>query len=105
MDEERIAMFKEVLKVDPNDPVVYFGLGQEYMHSSMHGEAAEAFQSAVRLNPNYSAAYRYLGESLEKSGQSQKAKEVYEKGIPIAEKQGDLEASKAMKAFLKRVQS
>ena len=103
MDESRIAMFKEVLQTDPNDPMVYFGLGQEYMRQGSFAEAIEAFENAVRLNPQYSAAYRSLGECLEKTGQGPKAKEAYEKGIPIAEKLGDLEAAKAMKAFLKRL--
>ena len=105
MDKSRIEMFKDVIKMDPSDPVVWFGLGQEYMHVALYSEAVEAFESALRLNPNYSAAYRFLGECFEKSGQPQKAKEIYEKGIPIAEKQRDLEAAKAMMAFLKRVQA
>ena len=96
-------MFKEVLKSDPNDPMVYFGLGQEYMREGKLIEAIEAFENAVRLNPYYSAAYRFLGESLERMDQPSKAKAIYEKGIPIADKQGDLEAAKAMKVFLKRV--
>ena len=96
-------MFEEVLKMDPNDPMVYFGLGQEYMRGSKWTEASEAFGNAVRLNPKYSAAYRYLGECLEKSGNPQSAKEIYQKGIPIAEQQGDLEAAKAMKVFLARL--
>ncbi len=103
MDKSRIAMFQEILKMDPNDPVVYFGLGQEYMQGGVYPEAIVAFANAVRCNPNYSAAYRFLGECFEKSNQPHQAKEVYAKGIPIAEAQGDLEAARAMTVFLKRV--
>ena len=105
MDESRIAMFKEVLKDDPNDPLLYFGLGQEYMGGEQFAQAIESFENAVRLHPDYSAAYRYLGECLEKAGDQQRAREVYEVGIPVAEKHGDLEAAKAMRAFLKRVKA
>ena len=96
-------MFLEVLSMDPDDPMVYFGLGQEYMKGGVYIKAVEAFGNAVRCNPNYSAAYRFLGECFEKAQQPQQAKEVYEKGIPIAQAQGDLEAAKAMTAFLRRV--
>lgn len=104
MDQARIDMFKEVLKMDANDPMVHFGLGQEYLRGGHYPEAIEAFENAIRLNAGYSAAYRFMGECLEKSGQGPKAAEIYAKGIPIAEKQGDLEAAKAMRAFLKRLE-
>ncbi len=98
-------MFKEIIRTDPNDPLLYFGLGQEYFSGGKFGDAARAFENAVRLNPNYSAAYRYYGESLEKAGRLKQAEEIYKKGITVAGQQGDLEAGKAMQAFLKRVQS
>lgn len=96
-------MFLEVLAMDPNDPMVHFGLGQEYMKAGVFPKAIEAFAAAVRCNAHYSAAYRFLGECYEKAQQPLEAKATYEKGIPIAQAQGDLEAAKAMSVFLKRV--
>ena len=90
MSEERIRQFEEVLAMDPDDPVVRYGLGQLLADADRHGEAVPHLREAVRLKPDYSACYHLLGLCLEKTGDPAVAREVYEKGTEVAREQGDL---------------
>lgn len=104
MSESRIEQFKEVLALDPNDEVVHYGLGEEYLKAGMHEEAVQEFEAVIRLRPEYTAAYRELGKALEKTGRIDEAKEAYRKGIEIGQRTGDLQTKKEMEVFLKRLE-
>jgi len=99
----RIEQFQELIKADPNDDFLYYGLGLEYFKAERYQEAVEAFKTVIRLKPDYSAAYRELGKALARVGQLEEAKKVYEEGMEVAEKKGDLQTKKEMKVFLDRL--
>src|SRR6266545_3918156 len=65
---DRIAEFKEVAELMPDDPVVRFGLAGAYLDAGLADDAVAEYRQAVRLKPDYSAAYRGLGRALEKAG-------------------------------------
>jgi uncharacterized protein HemY len=100
---DRIEQFKEVIKTDPNDETLHYGLGIECCKADRYAEAVEAFRTAIRLKPDYSAAYRELGKALTKIGQTEEARKIYEEGIVVAEKKGDLQTKKEMQVFLNRL--
>jgi predicted Zn-dependent protease len=97
-EQDRIAEFKEVRDLMPEDPVVRFGLGGAYL------DAGQA-ESAVRLKPDYSAAYRGLGRSLERAGQLDEAKAAYARGLEVATRNGDLQTKKEIEVFLRRLEA
>ena len=103
MDQTRMEMFKKVIDMDPNDPLMHYGLGLEYAKADMHAEAAASLKKALEFKDDYSAAYRELGKALTALGQTDEAVPVYEKGIPIAENNGDIQTAKEMRIFLKRI--
>ena len=96
-------MYKKVLKIDPVDPVMHFGLGLEYMKYEQYQEAEPCFRKAIEFKEDYSAAYRELGKALTALEREDEAMPVYEKGIPIAEANGDIQTGKEMTVFLNRI--
>ena len=75
MEEEksRLEQFRELAELDPDDPVVHYGLGVECLKAKLYDEAVRAFRRAIALKPDYSAGYRELGKALEGAGQLQEA--------------------------------
>jgi len=77
---DRIAEFKEVAELMPDDPVVRFGLAGAYLDAGKPENAADAYREATRLKPDYSAAHRRLGRALERAGQIAEARVAYQQG-------------------------
>jgi Tfp pilus assembly protein PilF len=104
-ERDRIAEFKEVLELMPDDPVVRFGLAGAYREAGEPESAVAEYREAIRLKPDYSAAYRGLGRCLERTGHVDEAKAVYRKGCDIAAQNGDLQTKKEIEVFLRRLET
>ena len=72
MANPKIEQFKKVLKMDPNDETVWFGLGKAYMGDENWEEAISAWEGCLKVKPTYSAAIYGLAQSLQKTGQIEK---------------------------------
>ncbi len=90
MPDPKIEKFKKVLKMDPNDETLWFGLGKAYMGDENWEEAIPALESCIKVKPTYSAAIFALAQSLKKNNQPDKCREVCAQGIEIATTNGDL---------------
>ena len=101
--KDRIAEFKEVAEMLPDDPVVRFGLAGAYLDAGQAEAAVAEYTATVRLKPDYSAAYRGLGRALERAGRTVEAKAAYEKGLEVAASTGDLQTKKEIEVFLRRI--
>ena len=102
--QDRIAEFKEVVELMPDDPVVRFGLAGAYLDAGEPEPAVVEYQEAIRLKPDYSAAHRGLGRALERAGRITEAKAAYAKGLEVASRTGDLQTKKEMEVFLRRLE-
>jgi Flp pilus assembly protein TadD len=102
-EEDRIAEFREVLELMPEDPVVRFGLAGAYLDAGQPENAVTEYQEAIRLKPDYSAAYRGLGRSLERAGRLDEARAAYTRGLDVATQNGDLQTKKELEVFLRRL--
>ena len=102
--EEKIAQFKEVADLMPDDPVVRLGLGTAYLEAAQAEDAVREFRETIRLKPDYTAAHRGLGRALEKAGKPEEAKAAYRKGIEVGHTTGDLQTIKEMEVFLRRLE-
>ena len=80
-----------------------FGLGLACLETAPI-DAAEHLRRAVALDPAYSAAWKALGRALHANGELTAAAQAYQQGIDVAERQGDVQAAKEMRVFLKRVE-
>jgi len=102
---DRIAEFKEVAELMPDDPVVRFGLAGAYLEAGQAESAVAEYEEAIRLKPDYSAAHRGLGRALERAGRREEARAAYRKGLEIAEGTGDLQTKKEIEVFLRRLEA
>lgn len=101
---EKVAQFKEVADLFPDDPVARFGLAQAYLEAGQAEHAVGEFKETLRLKPDYTAAHRGLGRALEKAGRTEEAVAAYRTGIAVALQTGDLQTKKEMEVFLKRLE-
>lgn len=101
--QEKIARLEALVALDPDDYLGYFLLGKLYLDTDQYVRAAETLEKCVALKPDYSAAWRFCGDSWRKAGDLAKARATYERGIVVAEANGDLQTVKEMKAFLLRL--
>jgi len=102
---DRIAEFKEVAELMPDDPVVRFGLAGAYLDAGKAESAVREYQETIRLKPDYSAAHRGLGRALERAGRREEARAAYAKGLEVATQTGDLQTKKEIEVFLRRLDS
>ena len=103
-DDDRIAEFKEVLDIMPDDPVVRIGLAAAYLEAGQADNAVVEYRETIRLKPDYSAAYRGLGRALERAGQPAEAIAAYQQGREVATRNGDLQTVKEIDVFLRRLE-
>ena len=94
MANPKIEQFKKVLAIDPNDEVMWFGLGRAYMDEGNFDEAARAMKECVKVKPTYSAAYYTLAQALHKLGRIEECRTVCDEGIEVSTKNGDAMVTK-----------
>ena len=82
-DPDRIAEFKEVAELMPDDPVVRFGLAGASLAAGQAESAVVEYEEAIGLKPGYSAAHRGLGRALERAGRREQARAAYRKGARV----------------------
>ena len=104
-ESDRIAEFREVAELMPDDPVVRFGLAGAYLNAGQAEEAAAEYRATIRLKPDYSAAHRGLGRALERAGRREEAIAAYRRGLDVARETGDLQTGKEIAVFLRRLEA
>ena len=99
MPNARIEPLKQVLAIDPQDEVAWFGLGKAYMEDGNFEEAAKALTQCITVKPGYSAAYFALAQSLHNLGRSQECRSVCATGIEVSTKHGDAMVTKNLQVL------
>jgi tetratricopeptide (TPR) repeat protein len=78
-------------------------LGQTLAGAGDHAAAITEFERALDFDARYSAAWKFLGRALLDAGRRDDAANAWRQGIAAAEAQGDVQAAKQMRVFVKRV--
>ena len=104
-EADRIAEFKEVADLMPDDPVVRFGLAAAYLEAGQAEHAVREYEEAIRLKPDYSAAHRGLGRALERAGRCGEALAAYRRGLEVAARTGDLQTKKEIEVLVRRLET
>ncbi|RMH06133.1 MAG: tetratricopeptide repeat protein [Nitrospirae bacterium] len=86
----KIAQFKKVLELDPQDETLWFGLGKAYMDEERWQAAIEALETCIRIKPTYSAAYYALAQAYYRNQDLSQCREICQRGREIAMTNGDL---------------
>ncbi len=99
----QIDTFKSLLKKGNDNELLRYSLGRAYVKESDFAQAIIHLQKAVEFNPSFSAAWKLYAKALVANKQDNEAIIAYEKGIRVAEENGDMQAAKEMRVFLKRL--
>jgi aminomethyltransferase len=92
----KVAIFEQVLEIDTEDEVANFGMGSARIDEGDFATAIAHLEIVVRNNDTYSAAYELLARALRGAGRTDDTRAALEKGIAVAESNGDLMPLKAM---------
>ena len=90
MANPKIEQFQKILKMDPKDETMWFGLGKAYMGDEQWDEAIAALEQCLTVKPAYSAALLALAQSLKRHGDQDRCRTVCDEGINVATANGDL---------------
>ncbi len=103
MNSDAIAKFERLLDAGRNGVLLRFSLGSEYLKIGDSPTAVKHLEQAVALDPKFSAAWKLLGRALTECGRMEQALAAYERGISVADANGDKQAAKEMAVFAKRI--
>jgi len=101
--KSQLEAFQELAAQAPQNVMVRYSLGLEYLKAKRNTEAEVEFREVLHLKPDYSAAYRELGRVLTALERFAEAKTIYEKGLDVACQKGDLQTKKEIEVFLNRI--
>lgn len=94
---------EKLLAAGRDNALLRFGLGNACLKEGDAEAAALHLQQATRHNPAYSAAWKLLGKALHALGRADQAQAAWNTGLEVAVQQGDLQSSREMTVFLKRL--
>lgn len=98
-----LESFKALLEKGNDNALLRYSLGNEYLKAQDFENAIIHLQKAIELNQTYSAGWKLYAKALTENKQPSDAIKAYETGIHIAEENGDIQAAKEMRVFLKRL--
>jgi folate-binding protein YgfZ len=98
--KRRADMFRQVLDLDPDDPLGNFGLGELLVEEGRFTEATVHLERALASDPRYSAALLALGRAHEGAEDLSSARETYRRGVEVAASKGDLATANKMQERL-----
>lgn len=98
--QQRESMFRQVLEIDPEDPLANHGLGTICLERGDYAQAQSYLESVLRADPNYAVAYLALGKALSSQGFANEARRVWSDGVRVAAKRGELMPANEMQSLL-----
>lgn len=104
MNNKRLGHLKELLRHDPDDPFLHYGIAMEYVSMEKFGEALEAFDEIFQRFPNYVPNYYQFGKLLFETGSGDRSLSVLKTGIGVAQKAGDRHAASELSALLEVIE-
>lgn len=100
MSQSRIDAFTNMLKDQPDNEMIWYGLANEFTKLEKWAEAINAFRNVIRIKPDYTAAYQMLGSALTSAGNREEARQVWTEGIEVAGRTGAWKARQHMEGLL-----
>lgn len=77
--------------------------GQARLKNGDPDHAIAHFRAATARAPEHTTAWQELGKALEANGETESAREAWARGIGAARANGDKQAEKVMRVWLKRL--
>ncbi len=85
----RLEQLEMLARKDPGDPFIQYAIALEYVSSNRLEKAAGILDELMESSPDYSAGYHQAGRVYEQLDRIEEARQIYERGIVVAERQGD----------------
>jgi predicted Zn-dependent protease len=96
----RRQRIEDLLREDPNDSFLWYGLAMEQAGAGEHEAALWTLDELRRRDPDYVPAYLQAGQLLARLDREEEARAVFQIGIAVARRKGDLHAAGEMEGFL-----
>ncbi len=81
--DKAIALYREALRLDPNNQYVYFNLGRAYFSVNRIDEALDVFGKAIKLDSNDYESINFYGILLSKKGMHRKSIDFFKRAVSI----------------------
>lgn len=81
---DRIEVFEQMLRDDPSNSMVMFGLAKEYEKAGDHGKVIDLLENYLAGADDEGNAYGVLANAYLQNGNREKAVETYRKGIDVS---------------------
>jgi Flp pilus assembly protein TadD len=98
--KSRREQIEDMLRDDPNDPFLRYGLAMEHASAGDDEGAVRCFGELIAVTPTYVPAYLQAGQALTRLGRTEEAAAVYRQGIAVARQQNDQHAAGEMEGLL-----
>lgn len=95
-----IQQLEKLLRIDPDDPFVHYGIGQEWAKLGEHEQAIACFDRALTLDDTYCYAYYFKAISLKETGRRDEGIETVRVGIEKANAAGDGKARSELESLM-----
>ncbi len=89
----KLEQLLEILKADPNDSFVRYGIAMEYAKQGNNAQAIATFNDLIQHDPKYVPAYFMGGRAYAQNDDVDGAKSLYRRGIVVAQQNGDSHAA------------
>lgn len=89
MNHKRLEQLQELLKADPDDPFLHYGIAMEYLGNEDFGAALAGFEGILKQFPDYVPNYYQFGKLLFETGSGERSVEILRAGVEVARKAGD----------------
>jgi Tfp pilus assembly protein PilF len=91
-NKSRKEILLDMLETDSQDVFLNYALAMEFLSEQNFPAAESQLQKTLRIEPDYLPCFYQLGQVNEKLNQDVLAIEFYNKGIELANKQGNKKA-------------
>jgi Flp pilus assembly protein TadD len=95
-DKSRRQQLEEMLRDDPNDPFLRYGLAMDHASAGDDAGAIRHFQDLIAADATYVPAYMQAGQALLRLDRVAEARQMWQKGVAVAQQQGDAHAAEEM---------
>ncbi len=96
---------EKLLRAEPDDVFLNFGLAMELKKVNRTDEALARFDRVIQLDPTYTAAYYHQGNTLLSVGRNEEAKPILQAGVEASRQAGNPHAESEMQALLDGIES
>jgi tetratricopeptide (TPR) repeat protein len=101
---DRLSQLEELLKDDPHDSFLQYGIALELAKKGNVPEAISRIEKLLSEKPDYIGAYYQLGQYYEAEGNNEEAIDTYKKGILVAQKINNVKTMNELREALQQLE-